>query len=86
MGRQSYQGSGAGLAFASGMSQTDAEGLNRLDVDRAQSMADEGGSSGAVVEAEDAPPRYSRWTRTSLLFAATAAASAGLVLICRRRW
>jgi hypothetical protein len=67
------------------MSETETEGLNKLDVDRAQSMADEGGASGAVVESEDAPVRRGRLgSRTALLFAATAAAGAGLMLICRR--
>lgn len=68
------------------MSQTETEGLNRLDEDRAHSMADEGGASGAVIEAEDTPRQRTRWSRTSLLFAATAAAGAGLALICRRRY
>lgn len=68
------------------MAEIDTEGLNKLDVDRAQSMADEGGASGAVVESEDGPSRRRGWNRTSLLFAAAAAAGAGLVLICRRRY
>jgi hypothetical protein len=67
------------------MGETDTDGLNKLDVDRAQSMADEGGASGAVVESEYAPAGR-RWNRTSLLFAAAAAAGAGLVLMCRRHF
>jgi hypothetical protein len=33
-----------------------SEGLTALDVDRAQSLADEGGSSAAAVESQDGPP------------------------------
>jgi hypothetical protein len=35
-------------------------GMSRLDVDRAHSMADEGGAAGACVE-EPRAPRMERW-------------------------
>jgi hypothetical protein len=63
-------------------------GLNSIDRDRAASMADEGGASAVVVEAEDAPPslprRENRVSPAGLALAAVAGAALLYALLRRR--
>lgn len=59
------------------MNADSTEGLNPRDEERAHSMADEGGSSGAVVEAQEPGLPQGRSRRWGWM--ATAAACGGLV-------
>jgi hypothetical protein len=67
------------------MSEREATGLNRLDVTRAHSMSDEGGSSAATVDRphDDA---CARWTglATALVCVTGFAIGAGVVHLARR--
>lgn len=68
------------------MSEREAAGLNRLDVTRAHSMSDEGGSSAATVDRpqDDACERWSGLA-TALVCVAGFAIGAAVVRFARAR-
>jgi hypothetical protein len=64
------------------MPERDAAGLSRLDVQRAHSMADEGGASAALAERRHAP--LDGWGAAAAGLAAFVGLAAGVALV--RLW